>query len=127
MKVNRLESDVVEKEETNEDLKNNMEELVAKHELLQLNNEKLTSENAELKRTEANLNESNQTNSNKIIKLEDELSARSATCNELESKLQNLVEDSNAKSKALEELRLECDQLRSTFDKDNETNILLDL
>ena len=33
MKVNRLESDVVDKEEANEVLKNNLEELVSKHEV----------------------------------------------------------------------------------------------
>ena len=41
MKVNRLESDVVDKEEVNEVLKNNLGELVSKHELLRTNNEKL--------------------------------------------------------------------------------------
>ena len=41
MKVNRLESDVVDKEEANEVLKNNLEELLSKHELLRTNNEKL--------------------------------------------------------------------------------------
>ena len=41
MKVNRLESDVVDKEEANEVLKNNLGELVSKHELLRTNNEKL--------------------------------------------------------------------------------------
>ena len=38
MKVNRLESDVVDKEEANEVLKNDLEELVSKHEVSSISN-----------------------------------------------------------------------------------------
>merc|ERR1712142_646473 len=83
---------------------------------LRSNNESLSADIADLKRKEVRLTDVNEAQFNKIIKLEDELNAKTSDCHDIESRLSEAKDDLNGKEKKIEELLILSNEMRVVFD-----------